>query len=283
MERYLGLALHTSSSLGKHQREDGSTAVHDDGKEPQPKGSPFEPFQDLYKRRFLWYYESYQASVKMGLAKAKDGTSFKSMPFESLGNGLNGTFNFTRLGERLVKIKSTLDQELETWVAEGLLIKQKESAIARNLQRQFDSLALWKGDSSRSANAVSLDGENPLVWVITYFGRPMTNLDGAMLRIKLHLSPLFPEVQPRAFCKNKIFHHHVAPDGTIAYTAPFEKREELRTHIEAIVASLEDESPAYDPRKIVNLEASKLYWGKEADSKKKYNRLLRRSVEENAC
>jgi len=40
---------------------------------------------------------------------------------------------------------------------------------------------------------------------------------------------------------------------------------------------LEEERPPYDPRMAVNIEASKLYWGTEAD-RKEYNKKLRRFV-----
>jgi len=40
---------------------------------------------------------------------------------------------------------------------------------------------------------------------------------------------------------------------------------------------LEEERPPYDPRMAVNIEASKLYWGSEAD-RKEYNKKLRRYV-----
>src|SRR5262245_48254434 len=47
--------------------------------------APFEPFKDLCKRRFLWYYESYLASIEQELKKHKDGERFEKMPFEGPG------------------------------------------------------------------------------------------------------------------------------------------------------------------------------------------------------
>jgi ubiquitin-conjugating enzyme E2 Z len=58
------------------------------------------------------------------------------------------------------------------------------------------------------------------------------------------------------------------------------KVEDVKSHIEAIFETLEDDEPAYDPRKIVNPEATKMFWGNKPDDKKQYNRRLRRSVQQ---
>lgn len=47
--------------------------------------------------------------------------------------------------------------------------------------------------------------------------------------------------------------------------------------MEAVIQTLEEENPPYDPRTQVNLEASKLFWGSKED-KKEYNKKLRRLV-----
>jgi ubiquitin-conjugating enzyme E2 Z len=76
--------------------------------------------------------------------------------------------------------------------------------------------------------------------------------------------------------ETKLFHHRIGTDGVLCY---FPKRpEELQSHVDAIIEAVEDEHPPYDPRTLVNLEASKLFWGSEAD-KKQYNKLLRRAVQ----
>lgn len=62
-------------------------------------------------------------------------------------------------------------------------------------------------------------------------------------------------------------------DGIPCYTA--KKPDEARSHIDAIIQMLQEENPPYDPRMLVNLEASKLYWGSEGD-RKEYNKKLRR-------
>jgi ubiquitin-conjugating enzyme E2 Z len=252
---------------------------HTDDDLDEEESIPFEPFRDLCKRRFLWYYESYLASIRRESQNVKDQQNFASMPFEPKGNAMDGCFNYTNLENRLKRIKKELDGELKTWESEGLVELSKESTVAVNLQHQYNQIvSIFK--RSDLPHDISLDNDNPFLWTITYFGQPMTKFDGGLLRIKLHFSPRFPDEQPRVRLESKIFHHHVAADGTLCYTPSLRKSEDIKSHVEAIIARLEEDDPAYDPREIVNPEASKLYWSSSADDKKKYSRLLRRSVQD---
>lgn len=104
----------------------------------------------------------------------------------------------------------------------------------------------------------------------------MTNLDGGLFRIKMSFSPRFPEEHPRVKFETPLFHHRLAVDGTPCYTPT--RADDVRSHIEAIIDALEEEHPPYDPRTMVNPDATKLYWG-SAEDKKMYNRKLRRSVQ----
>ncbi|KAH7326558.1 ubiquitin-conjugating enzyme/RWD-like protein [Stachybotrys elegans] len=241
--------------------------------------TPFEPFKDLCKRRFLWYYESYLAAIQKGKEEVKDDEPFVRMPFETpMSNGMDGKFNYTDLERRLQTIKGALDEESKTWAKEGLEAKRSDSTVAANLQHQFGQVTSWLKQMDMPHNIV-LEDENPFVWAITYFGRPMTNLDGGLFRITMHFSPRFPHEQPRVRFESKIFHHLVAPDGTACYTPDPLRREDVRSHIDAIFNILEEDDFAYDPRKTVNPEAGKLFWGANEEGKKKYSRMLRRSVQ----
>lgn len=239
---------------------------------------PFEPFKDLCKRRFLWYYDSYLAAVQKGKEEVKDGQLFARMPFEGSSNTMEGKFNYTELERRLQNIKKALDNETKVWAAEGLVSKAKESTVAVNLQRQFEQVVESFHRSGIPHN-LELENGNPFAWILTYFGKPMTNLDGGLFRIRLCFSPRFPEEQPRVVFENRLFHLRIAVDGTPCYVAPASRREDAKTHIDAIIEALEEEQPAYDPRTLVNLEAFKLYWGKPED-RRVYNRRLRRSVQQ---
>ncbi|KAM3538261.1 hypothetical protein ARSEF1564_008828 [Beauveria bassiana] len=274
-KRYLGLQIDgTRIPPPKATDSNGTEADVDEAT------IPFEPFKDLCKRRFLWYFESYMAAIRLGQSETRDGAGFVQMPFEKPGsNSMEGKFCYRDLERRLLNIKKALKDELTTWAEDGLMAQRNDSTVAVNLRHQFEQmLAYFRGLDV--PHSVSLENDNAFVWILTYFGRPMTNLDGGMLRIKLHFSPHFPNEQPRAIFQTKIFHHQIAPDGTYCYNPPATASGDVRSHIEAILELLEDDQPAYDPRKIVHPEATKLYWSHSPDEKKQYNRRLRRSVQD---
>ncbi len=275
LESYLaigtsGTVAPESSSSEESEREEMDGEAYDN--------APYEPFKDLCKRRFMWYYDSYLLAINGAKRDVQDGQPFARMPFEGGGNDMVGKFNYTELERRLVRIKSALDAEIAGWAKEGFESKRKDTGVAANLQRQHEQVVEHFKKSSHSTSVEMVDG-NPFLWEITYFGRPMSQLDGGMFRFKLCMSPRFPEEQPRAKFETKMFHHRIAADGTPCYTT--DKPEDMRSHMDAIISALEEEHPPYDPRTTVNPEASKLYWGSKED-KKKYNRQLRRAVERSA-
>jgi len=235
----------------------------------------FEPFKDLFKRRFLWYYDSYLNTIETFSKKHRDGDKFQKMEFEHGGNTMDGSYQYSDLKRRLNLIHHTLHQETERWGEEGLNAKRREIGVAANLQRQYEQIVEAHKNKAFTLDLELVDG-NPFLWQITYFGKPMTHLDGGMFKIRIYLSPRFPDEQPRVKVVTAIYHHRVAKDGTLCYFP--KKVEEMKCHIDSIVESLEDDSPPYDPRTTVHPEAAKLYWG-SADDKKKYHRQLRRSVE----
>ncbi|KAK8141342.1 hypothetical protein G3M48_000235 [Beauveria asiatica] len=275
LEHYLGLQIDgTRIPPPKATDSNGTEAEVDEAT------IPFEPFKDLCKRRFLWYFESYMAAIRLGQSETRDGAGFAQMPFERPGsNSMDGKFCYRDLERRLLNIKKALRDELTTWAEDGLMAQRNDSTVAVNLRHQFEQMLAYFR-SLDVPHSVSLESDNAFVWILTYFGRPMTNLDGGMLRIKLHFSPHFPNEQPRAIFQSKIFHHQIAPDGTYCYNPPASAAGDVRSHIEAILELLEDDQPAYDPRKIVHPEATKLYWSHSPDDKKLYNRRLRRSVQD---
>lgn len=239
---------------------------------------PWEPFKDLYKRRFLWYYDSYLETIRKAKEEVKDGQVFARMPFEGSSNSMEGKFNYTELERRLRQIKATLDDEANRWALEGATPKFKDATVGINLARQFEQI---KESFKRSdvPHNIELENGNAFVWHLTYFGRPMTNLDGGLFRIKLNFSPRFPEEQPRVKFETRVFHHRIAADGTPCYFPNPNRREDVKQHIEAIIEALEEEAPPYDPRTLVQPEAHKLFWG-SPDDRKMYNRRLRRSVQQ---
>jgi ubiquitin-conjugating enzyme E2 Z len=276
LEEYLN--INTDGTINSKLRDAIKEHSPDFDEEAMEAQINFEPHKDLCKRRFLWYYDSYLLSIAKNKELVTKGQNFTKMPFESSGNGMDGKFNYDELERRLKLIKKTLDLETDEWASKGLDATKREVGVAVNLQRQYEqTIAHYKTRETGVTLDIELENKNPFVWSITYFGRPMTNLDGGLFRLKIFFSPNFPEEQPRVKCETKIFHHKIAKDGTVCYVT--KKIEDARGHVEAIIDALEEEHPPYDPRTNVNPEAMELFWG-NAQQKKDYSRKLRRSVQD---
>lgn len=279
MEEYLGSTINgiTVRSMAESGVQTEDQVNHAEvGISVDDSSVVFDPFRDHIKRRFLWYYDSYLQTIAKAKPHSPDGKSFMRMPFENGGHSMDGRFGYTELERRLIVIKKALDAETAAWAQEGVLSKQTDSGVAANLQRQFEQVVeSYRRDQSVTLD-IKLEDDNPFVWSLTYFGRPMTNLDGGLFRLKVFFSPRFPDEQPRVRFETSLFHHRIAADGTPCYIP--KRAEDVKCHIEAIITALEEESPPYDPRTLVNPEASKLFWG-SAEDKKMYNRKLRRAVQ----
>ena len=242
----------------------------------EPVAPPYEPFKDLCKRRFLWYYDTYMSSIAEGERSTKPDQDFVIMPFEGGGNTMAGKFNYPELRRRMELIKAVLLREIDYWEREGALEVRKDTTIASMMERQFQQIKETYQKNDMVTLDMDLIDKNPFMWQLIYFGRPMTNLEGGMFKVKVAFSKRFPEELPRVTFETKLFHHRISKDGILCY---FPKRpDEIKYHIEAIVEAIEDTETPYDPRTLVHPEASKLYWG-TMDEKKQYNRQLRRAVQ----
>jgi len=237
----------------------------------------WEPFNDWQKRRFLWYYEAYLKTIETHAPKHKEGEKFETMPFEGGSNSMDGTFQYGQLGKRVLRVREVVNQETEDWAKEGMLAKQRDSSKAYSMQSQFNVVKHTQKNGGIMNIDLELEDGNPFVWIMTYFGKPESNLDGGVFKIKISTSVKFPEEQPRVKVVTPIYHHKVSKDGVLCYNA--NKPEEMKNHIQMIVFALEEESPPYDPRTIVNPEAAKMFFG-SAEDKKKYNRSQRRTAQD---
>ncbi|CAF9936078.1 MAG: hypothetical protein HETSPECPRED_010003 [Heterodermia speciosa] len=293
--QYVAKIRHETLRLSIIERMEGYLGIHEDGtiddfppletemrlrdefdEEPDDSQSAFEPFQDLCKRRFLWYYDSYIQAITQAEREVRENQAFTKMPFEGHTNGMEGKFNYPELRKRMTIIMGALRRETSHWANEGMVQVRKETSLAAYLERQVQHIAEQYKKNDSVTMDIDLEKQNPFVWVLTYFGRPMTQLDGGMFVIKLSISPRFPEEQPRVFFETRLFHHRISKDGMLCY---FPRRpEDIKSHVQAIVEAIEDTDPPYDPRTLVHPEASKLHWG-TAEEKKQYNRLLRRAVQ----
>lgn len=257
--------------------DDSSDSEEDDDEDSSREKAKWEPFNDWQKRRFMWYYDSYLNTIEEHAPKHKEGDKFEIMPFEGGSNTMDGSFQYAQLGKRLLRVKEVITQETEEWAMDGQLAKQRDSSKAYAMQSQFNQVKNNQKNGGIPNIDLELENDNPFVWIMTYFGKPESNLDGGVFKIKISTSVKFPEEQPRVKVVTKMYHHRVSRDGVLCYTA--EKPEEMKNHIQKIVSAIEEESPPYDPRTIVNPEAAKLFFGDAAD-KKKYNRQQRRSAQD---
>jgi len=237
----------------------------------------WEPFNDWQKRRFLWYYETYLTTIETHAPKHKEGDKFEIMPFEGGSNTMDGTFQYGQLGKRLLRVKEAINEETDKWAKDGLAAKDRDSSKAYAMLSQFNVVKHSQKAGGIANIDLELETDNPFVWNLTYFGKPGSNLDGGVFKIKLSTSVKFPDEQPRVKVITPIYHHRVSKDGVLCYTPT--KPDEMKNHIQTIVYALEEETPPYDPRTIVNPEASKMLFG-NADDKKKYNRSQRRSAQD---
>lgn len=289
----MGQIRHETLRISIIQRLEDSLGIHSDGTvdefppletpfrteydlESDHPPPPFEPFKDLCKRRFLWYYDSYIATINKFEKTVKENENFVIMPFEGGGNTMAGKFNYPELRRRLALIYTVVERETQHWAREGLVQVRKESSIASGLQRQFQQVIEAYQKNDLVTLDISLSDQNPFLWQLTYFGRPMTQLDGGMFRIRISISPRFPDEQPRVFFETAMYHHRISKGGVLCYIP--KRPDDIKSHVEAIIEALEDPEPPYDPRILVNPEASRLFWG-SSEEKKQYNRLLRRAVQ----
>ena len=246
---------------------------NDDGLEP------FRPFDDLIKRRFLWYYHTYLSSIDAELRKGdetKDGAKFQIMPFENRPNQMAGQFAYAELKKRLGKVRQKLDEETDRWETEGKGALRSENPVALAFQNRFRHVVANFKKQESPVDFELIDG-NPFAWRLTYFGRPMSNLEGGVFNIKIVLPVDFPARHPRVKVETPLYHQRVSPDGVLCYFAA--RNDDFESHVAGIIESIEDEAPPYDPRTVVHSEAAKLLWG-SADEKKQYKRKLRRSAQD---
>lgn len=163
LEDYLGMnpdgSMQPDAALIRNgSYEDGDSSLM------EPEGAPFEPFKDMCKRRFMWYYDSYMASIEVEQKKVTEGQQFVRMPFEHSGNAMEGKFLYKDLKRRLEQIRKQLDTEAENWAEEGLQAVKQESGVAANLQRQYEqTVEFYKREKSVNVDVELVDG-NPFVW-----------------------------------------------------------------------------------------------------------------------
>lgn len=237
-----------------------------------------DPFDDYCKKRFLWYLDLYRQAVEDGIAneRGRHGTSFPTVSFESPSNEMAGRWDYPNLQRRLNVLERKIMEETHAWATEGQTLAQMSALVAVTLRGQHEQVVAQLSRRKGAMVDLGLVENNPFLWRMTYFGSPATEFDGGVLTISIYISPHFPDEQPRVFVESPLFHVRVSTKKVLIYLPA--RADDMWRHIEGIIHSLEDVSPAYNPLMTVNPEASKLCWGSK-DEQKLYSRKLRRSIE----
>jgi ubiquitin-conjugating enzyme E2 Z len=245
--------------------------------DPALSEEPVNLFLDTYKRRFMWYLESYKMAIQQGLkdGRARAGHPFPQAPFEYPGNYMIGFWDYEGLEKRLEVLELRIKAETNSWAIEGRRLERKEQPLAASLHAQRDQIVRQLTQRTDGMVTLELVDDNPFLWRLIYHGRPMTQFDGGVLKIKIFISPNHPAEQPRVFLETPLYHVRVSPQNVLIYL-PLQA-DEMSRHIDGIISSLEEEKPPVNPMMTVNPEASALCWGSEADQRQ-YRRNLRRSV-----
>lgn len=137
----------------------------------------WDPFADLTKRRFLWYYDAYLHAIDKFKGEQRDGTAFTRMEFEYPPNSMEGHFGYQGLRTRIEAIYKKLEEEKSMWEQQGAVQVEEGTQLATQLAFQFtQQQRIWSEDQySGSRIELSLPNKrNPFVWDITLFGEPMT-------------------------------------------------------------------------------------------------------------
>lgn len=283
LERLLNIrSLSTSSSSSVLRKT--IDAVMGTGASPNSKkcaeksaDEPGEEFAGLMKGLFMCYFDVYMETIRTESEKVKPGQGFTNMSFEHHKNSMDGTFQYPQLKERLIRIRQTIQAETESWQLESIVWIATDSSASCNLRRQFEQIKA--GKDFEGYLEIELRDDNPFVWDVLVFGRPMTHYDGGMFKCKIAFNESFPDTLPRVEFRTPVYHPHITEDGIPFYRVA--REDDVRSHLSAI-CDLFRTDPGPNPCTHVNPKAAALYFGTK-EERREYNRAARkcsnRSVE----
>ena len=273
MEAYLGIYLEFDMSAWRQQ---GSM-------EEASKSTTPQPFEDYCKQHFLWHFDVYMSTIDHYQEQFEERgydpehELFRKCPWESQSNGMHGSFNWPELRTRLLVVRQALDLESLVWATEGRLLNGHRHASAKEMAHIYQDLA----DRYRKSNTLTADIDlvhgNPFEWRVSYYGQPNTLLDGAVIPIRMTVSPSFPLLSPRVRLEKPLYHHRVGKDGVLCYHP--RKPSELGSHLEAMLDTLVDKNPHFDPNLAMIKEVYSLFWHAN-DNRKLYTSKLRESIKQ---
>lgn len=208
MEEY----LHVSPSSGKVMRNSAtpdSSLTEEEQRAAALRHRINEPFEDLCKRHFLYYYHSYMRTIARERESGSEYSIFETMPFEFSVNAMNGKFMYHDLERRMKAVREAMDQETAGWALAGAIPDAASEGFAASLRLWSDQIAQHLIQKYEGTVMLELIDDNPFCWRITYIGRPMTNLDGALFRFRMSFSIRFPDEQPRVVFETPIYHLNI--------------------------------------------------------------------------
>ncbi|KAI8054594.1 ubiquitin-conjugating enzyme/RWD-like protein [Syncephalis plumigaleata] len=226
-------------------------------------------FSDICKRLFLWHANAYVSTCVREKQLIAPRTPFTTMPFEGSGNIMKGHFDYESLEKRLLRIKDLLLNEANTWEEESRNWIRDECSVGDNLRGQLQQII---NSQCIEGMDISLEDDNPYIWYISIFGKPLTPYDDGIFRLKWVFHKDFPQVWPRAVFLTPVYHCHVTEDGVPYYRV--KREDDLKEHLQQI-AALFTEDPSPNPSTHVNSEAAALYFG-TAEERRQYMRSVRR-------
>ena len=162
-------------------------------------------FSDVRKMLLLMYGERHAAELARMAARKdlKDGTAFKMMPFECASNGMHGTFQWSKIRNRLEMLRAGLVAEIEEWRKRGaeqtLMVAEKHDASVTScvhfLRQQEERL---KHESLNGASIAPLP-LNACVWEVRERGGRISRTGRALERRGL-LTPREPRARAKCPC-----------------------------------------------------------------------------------
>mmetsp|Transcript_49303 Transcript_49303/g.106788 ORF Transcript_49303/g.106788 Transcript_49303/m.106788 type:complete len:320 (-) Transcript_49303:1149-2108(-) len=126
-------------------------------------------FAHTRRQLFLMHHERYlyEAQRMSETKEARNGSCFKTMPFECTSNGMQGAFQWTRIKARLEKLHAKVMADIETWRSQGSeqtsLLKAHHDASVNRCARQHP---LHPGRHALVSGAVLAPSLS-----VTWFGR----------------------------------------------------------------------------------------------------------------
>ncbi|KAI9183946.1 hypothetical protein H9P43_002998 [Blastocladiella emersonii ATCC 22665] len=229
-------------------------------------------FEDVSKYLFMCYYRRYLQIVETESKKVTVGQRFERMAFENSGNIMEGDFSYPDLEQRLKRLFTRVNEETTQWIAESKTDDWSGSSILTysQLQSQFNQVInskLFDGQLD-----LELEDGNPYVWITTIFGRPGTNYEGGIFRVRFVFHKDFPTIRPRVCFITPFYHPNVSQDGFPIYRV--ERMDDPKSHLQAIVDFFTAD-PSSDPTSHLDSEIARLYFGTK-EERREFGRNARR-------